>query len=346
MCLHLQKINLLPRTMEFRTKVELPKIQDTIQHSDSLMLWGSCFTENIGKRLIDNKFSCDLNPFGILYNPMSIALAIRQILEDKEYTENDLTARNDEWFSYMHHSSFSAHDKETCLQRINGRLKEARKHLEEADWIIFTWGTSWVYQLTTTRTIVGNCHKMPDKMFIRSRVEAETIYTEYQSLIVEIRKLNPKVRFLFTVSPIRHAKDGMHGNQLSKSTLLLSIDKICKEITGCHYFPSYEIMMDELRDYRFYADDMLHPSSLAINYIWECFSETFFPDATQAIIKEWEKIERGLSHRPFNVQSDAHQRFLREILLKIELLKEKLPYLDVENEIKICQAQLKKSPQY
>ena len=330
------------KAMEFITKVELPKQRVGIKHSDRLMLWGSCFAENIGKRLTDNKFDCILNPFGILYNPMSIALAIRQILESKRYTTDDLVFKNGEWFSYMHHSIFSDSDCNVCLKNINAHLQAAKEYLKQADWMILTWGTAWVYKLAVNQIIVGNCHKMPDKTFIRSRVEPGNIFTEWQSLIKEIRTINPKIKFLFTVSPIRHAKDGMHGNQLSKSTLLLAIDQICTHEEDCYYFPSYEILMDELRDYRYYADDMLHPSPLAINYIWECFSETYFNDSTKAVMKEWEKIRKGLSHRPFDTQSDAHQRFLREILLKIELLKEKIPYLDVENEIKICQAQLKK----
>ena len=333
------------RIMEFRTKVELPTNQEEIKHSDKLMLWGSCFADNIGKKLTDYKFSCDLNPFGILYNPMSIALAIRQLLSDKRYTEDDLIFKNGEWFSYMHHSQFSDSESKICLSNINSRIERGTDNLKHANWIIFTWGTAWVYRLMTNQMIVGNCHKMPEKTFMRSRIEVEDIYTEYLTLIQDIRKINPNVKCLFTVSPIRHAKDGMHGNQLSKSTLLVAIDKICSHTEGCYYFPSYEIMMDELRDYRFYADDMLHPTPLAINYIWECFAETYFSQSTEAIMKAWEKIRKGLTHRPFDTQSDAHQRFLREILLKIELLKEKIPYLDVENEIKICQAQLKKSPQ-
>ena len=327
---------------EFRLKVEIPKDQNKINHSDYFQLWGSCFADNIGKRLTENKFTCDLNPYGTLYNPMSIAIAIGELLTEKQYTIDDLTCDNSQWFSYMHHSIFSSSDSETCLLQINSRLSTSREFLAKADWILLTWGSAWVYRLNNTQKIVGNCHKMPDRNFTRYRLEIDDIVTTYVNLIKDIRRLNPKVKFVFTVSPIRHAKDGMHGNQLSKSTLLLAIDKICKQSNECLYFPSYEIMMDELRDYRFYADDMLHPTPLAINYIWECFSETYFTSSTKNVLQAWDKIKKGLAHRPFDTNSDAHQRFLREILLKIELLKEKMPYLDVENEIKICQAQLKK----
>ena len=327
---------------EFRLKVEIPKGQNIINHSDCFQLWGSCFADNMGKRLTENKFTCDMNPYGTLYNPMSIATAIRELLTGKQYNINDLTFNNGQWFSYMHHSIFSSPDKSTCLQHINSHLSTSREFLTKANWILLTWGSAWVYRLNATQQIVGNCHKMPDKEFTRFRLSIDDIVTEYVKLIADIRILNPKVKFIFTVSPIRHAKDGMHGNQLSKSTLLLAIDEICRVSNECQYFPSYEIMMDELRDYRFYADDMLHPTSLAVNYIWECFSETYFTPSTKNILQSWDKIRKGLTHRPFDSNSDSYQRFLREILLKIELLKEKMPYLDVENEIKICQAQLKK----
>ena len=327
---------------DFRLKVEMPHYHIKINLSDYFQLWGSCFADNIGKKLIENKFRCDMNPCGTLYNPMSIATAIKQLIAGKEYTSADLSYGNDLWFSYMHHSSFSSSDCETCLMQINSRISESRNSLLKANWMIFTWGSAWVYRLNSNQQVVGNCHKMPDRTFTRSRLKVEEIVTTYKELIHSIRSLNPNINFLFTVSPIRHAKDGMHGNQLSKSTLLLAIDQICNECSACQYFPSYEIMMDELRDYRFYADDMLHPTPLAINYIWECFAEACLTAETKSYLQEWEKIKKGLAHRPFNVESDAHQRFLREILLKIERLQEKMPYLDVENEIKICQAQLKK----
>ena len=328
--------------IEFRVKVDLPKIQNKINHSDSFQLWGSCFADNIGKRLTENKFMCDMNPFGTLYNPQSIATAIRELIRDKRYTADNLSFGNEQWFSYMHHSSFSSSDKKTCLQLINSRGIESRRCLLQANWILFTWGSAWVYSLKENGMVVGNCHKMPERYFDRRKLEVDEIVSEYNKLIQEIEAVNSKAKFIFTVSPIRHVKDGLHGNQLSKSTLLLAIDKLCNLHSKCMYFPSYEIMMDELRDYRFYADDMMHPTPLAINYIWERFSETFFTNETKKYIQEWEKIQKGLSHRPFDCNSDAHQRFLREILLKIEQLKEKMPYLDVENEIKICQAQLKK----
>lgn len=328
--------------MEFRTKVELPAKGPKIQHTDRLMIWGSCFSEHIGNLLAEHKFSCDVNPFGVLYNPMSIATSIQCLLKKVLYREKDLREEQGIWYSLMHHSTFSSHKAEDCLQKINQRIAQGHEHLNQADWIIFTWGSSFVYTWKENGEIVGNCHKLPSRLFERKMVSVDEITAIYLPLLQELKAVRPNLQCLFTVSPIRHLKDGLHGNQLSKANLLIAIDQICRQMDFCHYFPSYEIMIDELRDYRFYADDMMHPSPLAIQYIWECFCNCYFTPSTLSFLKEWNKIRQGLAHRPFNPESEAYQTFLSQILLKIEDLKEKLPYLDVQKEIKLCQAQLKK----
>lgn len=328
--------------MELRTKVEVSPNSSAICHSDKLMLLGSCFAENIGKLLLDNKFQCDVNPFGILYNPLSIAEAVRELAVQKRYTPDDLHHAEGYWFSLMHHSSFNSSDADKCLQAINERIEKGADQLSQTGWLLFTWGTAWVYTWKEDGQIVGNCHKLPERMFTRRMLEVDEIVHEYSLLLNRLHERNPKLNVLFTVSPVRHAKDGMHGNQLSKAVLLLAIDKLCATLPFCHYFPSYEIMMDELRDYRFYADDMLHPSQLAVNYIWERFSETFFTDDTRSFIRQWEEVKKGLAHRPFNPESENYRMFLSQILLKLERLKEKFPYLEVQNEEQLCQARLKK----
>lgn len=333
-------IDVLP--MEFRTKVGLQRGEDEIRHSDCLMLWGSCFAENVGRKLLDYKFDCDINPFGILYNPLSIAEGLSQLRRGKIYTEEDLRHDRGVWYSLMHHGSFSSASKEDCLAVINSRLRTGKKYLERADWLLFTWGTAWVYEWKEDGRVVGNCHKLSERMFSRRLLEVGDIESVYIPLLSELYAANPRLNVLFTVSPIRHIRDGMHGNQLSKSTLLLAVSHLCRRFPFCHYFPSYEIMMDELRDYRFYADDMLHPTPLAVDYIWECFSEVFFSPATCRVMKQWEEIRKGLSHRPFDAESVAYRSFLSQILLKIEELKKKFPYLDVRKEVELCQAQLKK----
>lgn len=222
--------------MEFRTKVELPVGQSKICHSDLLMSWGSCFSENIGKLLVDNKFNCDINPFGILYNPFSIAKSISLLLDEKVYGEDDLRFDKGIWYSLMHHSSFSSSDKLECLNKINFRMIKGSATLGKANWLIITWGTARVYEWKETGEVVGNCHKLPDKLFVRRLLDVDEIVSVYISLLEKIRLVNPEVQILFTVSPIRHAKDGLHGNQLSKAVLLLAIEKICQKFSYCHYF--------------------------------------------------------------------------------------------------------------
>ena len=327
--------------MNFRTQVELPERETEIRHSDRLMFFGSCFAENIGNLLQENKFRCNVNPFGILYNPLSINKALNQILDRKTYVEDDLFVSHGLWHSWMHHSDFSHARTDVCLEQINARLAEAADGLKEADWLVMTWGTAYVYIHQESGEVVGNCHKQPDKTFRRSRLNAETLVEECRNVLRRCKEANPKLKVLITVSPIRHAKDGMHGNQLSKATLLLAADELCRTCPDCYYFPSYEIMMDELRDYRFYADDMLHPSPMAIEYIWECFSKCYFSSETHAVIKEWEEIRRSIAHKPFSPESDGYRKFLSQIVLKIVRIKEKLPYLEVQKEIDICESRLK-----
>lgn len=328
--------------MQLITTVELPLSQYEIKHSDTIMLMGSCFAENIGNKLSDNKFICDRNPFGILYNPMSIYEALSRISCNKLYDGTELMESGGQWFSIMHHGSFSSSVKEECLDNINSRISQGYDNLRKAKWLILTFGTARVYRWSSDGRIVGNCHKLSSRLFTRELLEVDDIVSSYISLIKTLKKLNPDLNVIFTVSPIRHAKDGMHGNQINKSVLLVAIDKICSVMDCCHYFPSYEIMMDELRDYRFYADDMFHPSQLAVEYIWEKFTEAYFSKSTLDIMKHCEEIRRGLNHRPFNPESESYRKFLSQILLKIDILKEKLPYLDVEKEKLLCQTLLKK----
>mgnify|MGYP001518014159 FL=1 len=267
--------------------------------------------------------------------------ALWQILSHQTYMEEDLFYAGGCWHSWMHHSVFSASTAASCLSSINTRLAQASAGLPQLDWLVITWGTAFAYWLKERTMVVGNCHKQPDSLFTRQLLTVEEIVTEWECVLVELRKVNPSLKILFTVSPIRHSKDGMHGNQISKSTLLLAADELCRRWSDCYYFPSYEIMMDELRDYRFYADDMLHPSPVAVSYLWECFTECYFSKETDRIMKEWEDIRKALAHKPFNAQSETYRKFLTQIVLKIERLKEKFPYFDLQKELEQCQARLK-----
>lgn len=329
----------------FITPVEVPQNGVEITHECPIMLMGSCFAENIGSRLAENKFVCDINPFGVLYNPLSIAEAIKQVMSGRVYEEDapELTEHGGLWHSWMHHSAFSAPSREECLARINGRLAGAHAFLPTTRLMLITFGTAYVYRHCEGGMVVGNCHKFPERTFRRERLTPDEIVEEYTALIGELAKTNPKVHILFTVSPIRHLRDGLHANQLSKATLLLAIDRLCQLMPErCSYFPAYEIMMDELRDYRFYADDMMHPTPLAVEHIWRHFADVFFPPRTKKFLQTWEKIRQGLAHRPFNPESEEYKQFLSQIELRIHQLKEKYPTFDAENELLLCRTRLKK----
>ena len=327
--------------MDFRTKVELPVDLPSITHAEKLLLMGSCFAENIGKLLTGSKFQVDVNPYGILYNPLSISVALREILCGKEYLKEDLFFYKGLWHSPMHHGAFSGVTPENTLENINTRLRPIHASVQKLDWLILTLGTAYVYCQKEKGHVVANCHKLPESQFVRHLLSVEEVVKEYSSLITEMITHYPKLKVLFTVSPIRHIRDGLHANQLSKSTLLLAIDRLQQLFPGqVFYFPSYEIVLDELRDYRFYADDMLHPSSLAIQYLWQRFSEIFFSNETKQMIISIEEIQKDLAHKPFHPHSEAYQRFLGQIVLKIERLNRKYPYLDFEKEIELCHIRL------
>lgn len=320
--------------MNFTTPIELPIGLPPITHAQQLLLLGSCFAENIGKLLEDNAFRCDVNPFGILYNPLSVSEALREILSGKQYDEADLFFFRGCWHSPMHHGAFSAASATEALQQINSRLLQAHQRVNNTDWLLITWGTAFVYQQKASGRIVSNCHKQPEKLFTRRLLTVDGIVGEYTPLLKELLAQNPALKVLFTVSPIRHARDGMHANQLSKATLLLAIEQLQTAFPETiFYFPSYEIVLDELRDYRFYADDMLHPSPTAIRYLWDRFSTVFFSDETKKIMQECESIRKALSHRPFHPDSEEHKRFLGQIVLKIERLNGKYPYLEFGKQI-------------
>lgn len=327
--------------MEFRTIVDIPGNMPKISHSDEILLMGSCFSGHIGRMLVDAKFRCDVNPFGILYNPRSIGAAIRLIREKKRYTEADLFFHDERYYSYMHHGLFAGNSVEETLDGINGRIERAHRALPHINYMFLTFGTSWVFHLKETGQVVSNCHKMPADIFEHNRLTVGEIIEDYAELIREMQKINPVCKFLFTVSPIRHAKDGAHGNQLSKAILLLAIENLQKMFPEhVLYFPSYEIVLDELRDYRFYNEDMNHPSPMAVDYVWERFSECFFSSETQTMIKACQKIKKDLLHSPVDKTSNSYRVFLKQIVLKIGEVEKKYPNLDFKKEKERCRTLL------
>ena len=325
----------LPFTMFFTTPVELPCGNLDITHKSRLLLIGSCFAGNIGAALLDRKFNVDVNPFGVQYNPLSIATVLSRIVDGTPFDDNspELFEHNGKWHSILHHSNFSRGSKEQLIEGINERLQKAHNAFATCDVIIITLGTAYAYTRNSDNSVAGNCHKLPGNCFTRSLLGIEEICDKLQAVMRRIIAINPGVKFMFTVSPIRHLRDGAHDNQKSKATLLLAIDRISGAMPqNTTYFPSYEIMMDELRDYRFYADDMAHPSTLAVEYIWERFMQTALSCATLDAIKRIEHITAAAEHRPFNPESEAHRAFCRKMLTECELLQNEIPDICLDEE--------------
>jgi len=313
------------------TSVDTGKNFPPLAHTNKLLVLGSCFSTNIGEKLLTSGFCVDLNPFGVLYNPMSIAEALKEIQRGKVYSSTDLFAYDGLWHSQMHHGSFSAVTEQETLEHINSRLSKVHAEWPDVDRLLLAFGTSFIYSDKEKEEIVSNCHKQPDVRFIRRRLSVDEIIDTYVPLFQNWLQMKPELKIIFTVSPIRHLRDGLHENQLSKAILLMAVDKLLKQFPeNVFYFPAYEIVLDELRDYRFYTDDLLHPSTLAIDYIWERFTSCCFSEKTQALATECENLHKSLSHRVLHPDQKSNKEFLGQIVLKINRLKEKYPYLDLK----------------
>lgn len=320
--------------MPFFTEINITEFPSKLDYSKSMMLMGSCFTENIGQKLLDLKFKVDMNPFGILYNPESIANGLKILLEKRIFTEKDLFNDHGLWNSFYHHSRFSDIDRDEALRKINERITNSNEFLKSADFLIITYGTAWVYELKETGKIVSNCHKIPASEFKRFRLGVYEITETYRELLEHIWRINPGLKVIFTVSPIRHWKDGAVENQLSKATLLLAIDQLIRGFGDqvCAYFPSYEIVMDELRDYRFYAEDMLHLSPVATDYIFDRFSKAMVSAESIEVSGQVSKVTKAIQHRPFNPRSVEYEKFLRSNLNEISRLESRFSFLDLSKE--------------
>lgn len=314
--------------MNLQTQIPLQKqAHHQIDYSSKLFLLGSCFSENIGKLLSYYKLQSVENPFGILFHPKAIENLIINAINAKEYTQEDIFELNERWHSFDAHSELSATSKEELIENLTSAIKLTQVQIANATHIIITLGTAWVYRYISSDSIVANCHKVPQKQFLKELLSVDEISESLESICELIKSVNPKASILFTVSPVRHLKDGFIENQQSKSHLITGIHNVVEPRKNIHYFPSYEIMMDELRDYRFYKEDMIHPNKTAINYIWEKFVYTWFTESSLATMKLVEEIQKGLTHKPFNPNSEAHQKFLEKLALKQEQLKQEFSFI-------------------
>jgi len=312
--------------MKLQTTILLePQRYNQIDYTSKILLLGSCFVENIGKKLDYYKFQNLQNTFGILFQPLAVETLIINSINEKEFTEGDLFFLNEQWHCFDAHSKLSASSKDEMLHILNEQIGLTAKQLNNSTHIIITLGTAWVYRHIETDTIIANCHKVPQKKFVKELLSVDEIAQSLEAITSLVKTVNPEVSFIFTVSPVRHLKDGFIENMQSKAHLIAGIHQVVSPREKLYYFPSYEIMMDELRDYRFYADDMLHPNQTAINYIWEKFQEVWITEDATKTMYEVDAIQKGLQHKPFNPNSEAHQQFLQNLESRKSILQSNFP---------------------
>lgn len=315
--------------MQFRTQIPINKNSLPISYDSNIVSLGSCFAVNIGQKLEYYKFRNTINPFGILFHPLALEKIISFALNKKKFSKADIFFHNERWHCFDAHSDLSSTDAESLINSLNTASLLLNEAVKSASHIIITLGTAWVYNHNEIKETVANCHKVPQKEFTKELLDPERIKQSLQNNINMIREMNPDVQVIFTVSPVRHIKDGFAENQWSKANLISAVqDFIKQESSDCvTYFPSYEIMMDELRDYRFYNEDMIHPNQTAIDYIWERFTESFINENCYKTMEDAASIQKSLLHRPFSPESDQHKKFLSKLSDKICALQKNYPHI-------------------
>ncbi|MDN5199962.1 GSCFA domain-containing protein [Fulvivirgaceae bacterium BMA10] len=321
----------------FRTEVNIAISPSKIDLQDKLLSIGSCFAESIGGRLISNKFKACVNPYGVIFNPVSIFNLLSDTLQCVEPEADSYVKSEGVYFNYNFHSDLSNLDENALKSMIENAQKNTNELLKSSRWLIITLGTAVVYKRVDNGHIVANCHKVPATSFSKCMLEPDEILDSFNHFFSQFQKVNDHCRIILTVSPVRHIKDTLEVNALSKAILRTAAEKIRKGNDKIDYFPAYEMMIDDLRDYRFYKSDMIHPTETAEDYIWEAFGKSYFDTDTQLFLKEWRKIKKALSHRPFHPESDKHQKFLKETIQKLEKLQGKIT---VDQEIAILNKQL------
>jgi hypothetical protein len=320
--------------MQFQIPIHINPLQTQINYRDKILLIGSCFTEHIGNALEELKFSVLQNPNGILFDPISVCKSLVSYINNKQYNENDLFQLNEVWHSWQHHSRFSNIDKNEGLQNINESQTKAHQFLKEADWIIITLGSSFSYCVTKeTGFSVANCHRAPAQWFNKHLLEIEEIISALENCIRQLRQYNSKLRFIFTVSPVRHIRDGVVDNNRSKARLIESVHHIVHKYEQAYYFPAYELVIDVLRDYRFYDVDLVHPNYMATEFVLEKFSENCIDEETRELMEEIKKIVIARKHKPFQPKTNAHLSFLTAHFDKAKTLQEQFPFLDLSEEL-------------
>ena len=319
--------------MQFHLGFQPKDSQQKITHQDGVLLIGSCFSEHIGNRLIDLKFNVHTNPFGIVFNPKSIESDLNRIIEKNYFNKSDVFEKEGIWFSLEAHSSVFATTKVELIEKLNATIDEWNSKLASASFLMITLGSAFAYKCIKQNKVVANCHKLPQSVFEKVLLEMQDIVLANQILVDKLKKHYPKLNILFTVSPVKHLRDGVVGNNLSKSILIQSVHNIIKQNSNCVYFPAYELVNDDLRDYRFYESDMAHPNLQAINYVWKKFSEVYFNEATTLINQKLIQIHQAYNHKLFNKGTESSVKFKHQFYQKCVTIQSQFPYIDLSKEL-------------
>ncbi len=316
--------------MDFHLQFPIVPFTEKINYRQSCLFMGSCFAENIGELMEKYKFDITINPNGIVYNPASIAIALRKYIANYRVTESDLFYANEVWNSWEHHSSFSVSHKGVAKEGMNCEYAEAHDLIQNIDWLFITFGSAYYYKRAKTGQIVANCHKQPQKEFTKQLLSTEEIVSDYTALITELKAINPKLKIVFTVSPVRYIRDGVVENNRSKARLIESVHQLKETNTNLFYFPAYELVMDDLRDYRFFAEDLTHPNKSAIDYVFDKWMETLFDNETKTLFNRIKSIVTDYNHRPFHSETDAHKQFIALYQERAKQLQNEFPFLNLE----------------
>ena len=314
--------------MLFRTETHITPLKETIAYHDGLLFLGSCFADEVGGLCRGLGFNAQVNPFGVLYNPVSIANAVHRLQSGKPFIHKEVIQTGEEFYcTFSHNTEFWRHNETELLECVNNALKTAGEHFAQSKWIVLSLGTAWVYRYRQTLEVVANCHKMPSRLFDRFRLSLPQMVT----VLSDLTKSHPDKQFIFTVSPLRHLKDGLHENQLSKAALLLAVNEICERFENAHYFPAFEILLDELRDYRFYKEDMVHPTDQAVRYIWEKFVDFAINPNEKPTMQAAFELKQMLHHKPLFPDSETYRKFEQLRNQKVTELKQRFPNIILQN---------------
>lgn len=318
----------------FRTEFRINPCQRRITHAEKMLTIGSCFSETIGNRLHQFKFQVSVNPFGVVYNPISIFENLTKALSDQPFDPDLCIQQHAKYYHFHSHSRLNALTKAELMDLLAQKQRETLNHLQTGSHLFITFGSAFAYRHTTFNSIVANCHKIPQPEFNKELLDLEQMKGSFEAFYKFLEQVNPNIQIILTVSPVRHIKDGVPENQLSKSLLRVFCDQLANSKSNVRYFPAYELMMDDLRDYRFYKDDLIHPNAMAEDYIWEKFQDSFFDTETRKLIKEIDQLHKSLSHRPFEPLSIQHEKFLQGLLEKVDSLPANLDFATERNSIK------------